>query len=124
MSWHKYKAKKQNFAGRSFDSKGEASLMTLLMLRQRAGEFVEIQQQDSVYLTDARILYRPDFKCTKPDESFLWVEFKGFETRDWRIKRRLWIHYGPGPLEIWKGSYSASKLHEIIIPKTNIIKSP
>ena len=115
----KYNAEKVTHSGYSFASKLESSLYGILLLMQKAGEIKEIQVQDTVYLTDARIMYKPDFKCTRHDDTVFWAESKGYETTDWRIKRRLWMHYGPGELQIWNGSHTNPKLHEVIKPKGN-----
>jgi hypothetical protein len=115
---HKYGAKRVDLDGRSFGSKLEASVYGLLKFREKAKEIEILQCQDHVYLTDARILYVADFKCrwTKTGE-FLWVEAKGYETSDWRLKLRLWKAYGPGQLEIFKGTYKYPQLVETIYPK-------
>jgi len=104
---NKYRNNKVELDGRSFASKLEASVYCLI-------KPAVVQCQDHVYLTDARILYIPDFKCTTFDGTFYWVEAKGLETTDYRIKRRLWQHYGPGDLHIYKGSAARPFLHEII----------
>src|SRR5690242_4921501 len=102
---NKYSNTKISHAGFSFSSKHEAAVYDILYLRMKAGEFESIQPQDSVYLTDAKILYKPDFKCIRPNGlEPLWVEAKGFKTDVWAIKRRLWKEYGPGELEIWEGT--------------------
>lgn len=111
---NKYSSTKIEHSGRSFASKLEAAVYDILYLRMKAGEFSEIQQQDTVYLTDAKIAYKPDYKCIKSDGIAFWVEPKGFETPEWRIKRRLWMHYGPGDLEVWMGSYTKPFLKEIL----------
>jgi hypothetical protein len=46
-----------------------------------------------------------------------YAEAKGFETSDYRIKRRLWTVYGPGQLTVWGGSYKKPFIKEVIIPK-------
>lgn len=115
-SENKYGAKKITAHGYSFASKGEAACYEMILAEARAGMIdKEIQVQDHVYLTDARILYIADFKI-KRDEEFEWIEFKGFETDVWRIKRRLWIHYGPGRLRIYKQKAGRLILDEIIDP--------
>ena len=60
----------------------------------------------------------PDFKveCLKTNEIY-WVEAKGFETDVYRIKRRLWLWYGPGRLEVYKGSAQRVTLFETLVPK-------
>ena len=104
-------------AGYSFASQLEAAVFNLLTLREKSGEISDIQNQDHVYLTDARICYIPDFKFfCKATNEYMWAEAKGFETDVWKIKKRLWKHYGPGKLEIYKGSKKSIQLVEIIIP--------
>lgn len=99
--------------GISFASKAEAALYQVLKLRESQGEIEDIKCQVQVYLTEAKILYKPDFSYTKNGKT-IWAEFKGFETAVWRIKRRLWKHYGPGPLEVYKGSSKNVFLFETI----------
>lgn len=100
-----------------FGSKLESSVCAFLEKKYGAEN---IQCQAKVYLTDARILYIADFKVTLPDGSEMWVEAKGAETATWRIKRKLWTYYGPGPLEIYKGTYQRPYLDETIIPKKGV----
>lgn len=104
--------------GYSFGSKLEASVYQMLKLRIAAKEIQSIQVQDHIYLTDARIGYVADFKCTLPDGSFLWVEAKGYANDRWPMKKKLYKFYGPGPLEIWGGVWQRPVLMETIIPKT------
>jgi len=107
MHW---KNKKTKLDGYTFASKLEAAVYALL----RQDKTLTIQTQDHVYLTDARILYIPDFKCTPVEGDPFWVEAKGFETDVWRIKRRLWKHYGFGKLLIYKGSAARPYLDETL----------
>lgn len=114
LRWNKFKNHPVKHAGMSFASKGESRCYDMLVLEEQAGLISNIRAQASVYLTDARILYKPDF-CVfdhKLNED-VYVEYKGMETPVWRIKRRLWMHYGPGRLRVYKGK----NLHEEIIPK-------
>lgn len=110
----KYKNQRVSTPGFSFASKFESAVYDMLYLLKLAGEIKTIQCQDVVYLTLARVIYKPDFKCTRPDGSVFWVEAKGFETAEWRIKRRLWMHYGPGDLHIYMGKHAKPILKEII----------
>ena len=124
MSWkssyfklpHKYKAERVKHAGFSFASQGEAGLHAYLKLLQQAGEILEIQVQPQVELTRARIICKPDFKLTMPDGSTRYAEFKGFETDVWRIKRKLWMFYGPAELDVYKGSGVRCRLVETLVP--------
>ncbi len=101
--------------GRSFSSKLERALYELLQQGVLDGRYSDLQCQDHVYLTEARILYIPDFRFfDEANKIMRWAEAKGFETDVWRIKRRLWKHYGPGPLDVWKGSEKNLKLVEIL----------
>lgn len=89
----------------------------ILLLREKAGEIKEIQQQINVHLTLAKILYKPDFAYTDcATGETIYVEAKGMDTQTWRIKLRLWKFYGPGTLEIWRGSYNKPFLDETVIP--------
>lgn len=109
----KYRNKKTELDGRSFASQLEASVYTMI----KGLGYEVLQCQDHVYLTNARILYVADFKCKSKAGIICWVEAKGFETSDWRIKRRLWQHYGPGVLHIYKGSAKRPFLSEEIVPE-------
>jgi len=112
----KYGSKKTNVMGYSVASKLEASVLSMLLLRVRAGEIKNLKTQASVYLTEARILYKPDFHYEENGQE-IWAEAKGFETPVWAIKLRLWRHYGPGPLLIYKGTAKRFYLDETVISK-------
>lgn len=102
---NKYAAKRTSNDGYSFASKGEASCYQLLRLREKAGEIKIIQTQVNVRLSDAQILYIPDFLIRDLKSGrVIYVEYKGFETPEWKIKKRLWKAYGPAPLQVWKGA--------------------
>lgn len=119
MAWgrsrHKFGAKKITLDGYAFGSKLEAAVYKILDDRVKNGEISDLKCQVSVYLTDARILYKPDFSYIE-NEQVVYCEAKGIETPVWRIKRRLWKHYGLGKLVIYKGSYKYPKISETIIP--------
>lgn len=107
--------------GHSFHSKLEASVYQILKLREKAGELEILQTQDHVYLSQARIGYVPDFRCRYlANGALFWVEAKGFETEKWPMIKKLWRFYGPGPLEIWKGTHMNPKLIETIVPKGTV----
>ncbi|NJM09711.1 MAG: DUF1064 domain-containing protein [Bdellovibrionaceae bacterium] len=111
----KYGAIRVKRAGLSFASQGEANLYEHLLWLERAGKIRAIRCQVSVYLTKAKILYKPDFSFVGVDTGeLIYAEFKGFETPEWRIKRRLWMHYGPGRLQVFKGGGAALRLVEEI----------
>ena len=120
MSWHrslskKYEVKKKNkydagikteLDGYSFASKSEAALYVELKKEMHAGLWVEVHCQPSVYMTDARILYKPDFMTVDPNGRIVYHESKGgFETAVWRIKRRLWPFYVGNDLVVYGYDY-------------------
>lgn len=116
---NKYGNKKQELAGRTFDSRAEASLFSLLSLRERAGEISNLAHHPgTVYLSEARIRYQPDFRFTNNETGETeWAEFKGLRTREYAIKENLWRIYGPGPLTVYVGSAARISIRERIIPK-------
>jgi len=104
--------------GRSFASKLEAALYDMLRIRVAAGELKELKCQVHVYLTEARIHMIPDFSALHVEQNTVWYfEAKGCETDVYLLKRKLWTCYGPGPLEIWKGSYKRLLYDRTIIPR-------
>jgi predicted nuclease of restriction endonuclease-like RecB superfamily len=116
MFSNKYRARRTSLDGYSFQSKLEADCYLFL----KNQEDVEIlQTQIQVHLTRAKILYKPDFKIQyKSTKEIVYVEAKGFQTASWRIKRRLWMFYGPAPLLIYQARGTRLILTETIIPKT------
>lgn len=114
----KYGNKKVEHAGIWFDSKLERSLYDILFLMQKSGKISELRHHPgTVFLSDARIQYRPDFRYVLPCGKFEWAEAKGFPNDKWPMKKKLWKHYGPGVLHIWMGSARCIKLVETITPE-------
>lgn len=101
--------------GKTFASKLEAAVYLELKNLSRTGILQILEVQPRVYLTEAKILYIPDFKCLdlRSNEVFF-VEAKGQETTDWKIKKCLWEHYGPATLHIWKGTFKRPSLQQKI----------
>lgn len=117
---HKYGARKVEIDGLKFDSTAEGEYYQELKLLQRAGEIKLIETQPKVYLTAARILYKPDF-LIEHEGDHVWIDVKGFQTRDFNLKLRLWNHYGPG--ELWivkKGRYGFHKDFKIVPGKGKV----
>lgn len=93
----KYGNKKTVYNGRKYDSKFESKIAMELDLRMKAGEFVEIIPQYRirlyVYLPDGKkadlFTYICDFRCEKPDGSYLLCEAKGAVTQIYRTKRKI-----------------------------------
>lgn len=106
-----------------FDSKLEAAVYDLLILREKAGEIRFRQSQKHIYLTDARVLYIADFEFEYvANGEIAYAEAKGYESARWPTVKKLWKHYGPGRLEIWKGTYKKPYLDETINPRYGVIR--
>lgn len=114
----KYRNERVEIHGRTFDSKLERARYAELLELEKAGHIRELQCQVQVYLSDADILYKPDFKYFDVDlNDYVHEDVKGMETAVWRIKRRLWIAYGPTVLRVLAGTIGNIKLKEEIKPK-------
>jgi hypothetical protein len=95
--YNKYNAKSTIYNGRRYASKLEARVAKDLDLRMRAGEFVEIVPQYRiklyVYLPDGKkadlFTYICDFRCERPDGTYLLVEAKGKEMDTFKVKKRI-----------------------------------
>jgi len=109
---HKYKAKKAIVDGINFDSKLESQVYLLL---KADSNIKSIDLQSKVYLTEAKILAKIDFKIELQDGSVRYVEAKGMATPVWNLKKRLWRKYGPSTLEIWGGSYTSPGLVDTVL---------
>ena len=96
---NKYNAKKIEIDGHVFDSKREAKFYQLYKLELDAGHLtaLELQPQfelqphfrDSEGKMERAIKYTPDFLLTYPDGRKLAVEVKGFRTRDYILRRKM-----------------------------------
>jgi len=76
-----------------------------------------LEVHPKLYLTEARILYKPDFKCKSKGFGHYFVEVKGFETATWKLKKRLWRAYGKDELHLYVKEKGRIYLKEIIRPK-------
>ena len=110
-------AKRVELDGYSFQSVSEGDLYVYLKNLLKLGEIDSIKCQDNIHLSEAKFLYKPDFRVTMPDGTYQWHEMKGFETDTWRRNRRLWKHYGPGKLTVWKKNPRGIYIHETILSK-------
>lgn len=115
---NKYNARPVSKAGKSFASKLESCLHDYLVDMEAKGEIKDLKLQDRVKLTEAEIVYIPDFSGIDMKTGIrVYWESKGFETEVWLLKKKLWKFYGPGPLYIFKGRAPKLSLVEVIIPK-------
>ena len=93
----KFNAKSTVYNGRRYDSKLEARVAQELDLRMKAGEFTEIEPQFRIklycYLPIGDKLnlwtYVCDFRCTKPDGTYLLAEAKGFRGQRYKDNLKL-----------------------------------
>lgn len=94
---NKYGNKKTEYNGVIYDSKYEAEIAMELHLRMKAGEFLNIEPHHPiklyVYGKDGNKInmfkYYVDFKCQKPDGTYLLVEAKGHRTQIYTIKKKI-----------------------------------
>lgn len=100
-----------------YGSKIESERAHELALLVRAGTISELHEQPRVFLTAAEISYRPDF-CYVENGVIVWEEVKGVEGERWRIVKKLWKYYGPGPLRVMRRARSGRiETAETINPK-------
>lgn len=93
----KYGNKRTEYNGKSYMSKYEARVAQELDLRLKAGEFTQIDSQYKIalytYLPNGEkavlFNYICDFRCSRPDGTYLLVEAKGHVTELYRVKRKL-----------------------------------
>lgn len=117
-SFGKTKYKSQRTAG-GYGSKLESAVNDMLLQRERNFEIKNIKRQQTIVLQGGpltvRITIRIDFTAddVKTSDTFA-IEAKGFSTRDWKLKLKLWRAKPPMALEIWGGDYRRIKLIEKI----------
>ncbi len=115
MRLPKYRSVRTN----GFSSKLENAVHDILKLRERAGEISEIKCQQQVVLQDGskdvRITWRVDFSYVdNKTRQTVFVEAKGIETNDYKLKLKMWKFNPPAPLEIYKGTHARPILVERI----------
>jgi len=117
MRRNKYNAKRIS----GFDSQLEYSVYQWLKLLEDTGQATDIKKQEKVSLTKAQVQCRIDFSYidTESNEK-IYVEAKGVETPRWRLIKKLWKHYGPGDLQVIKGTARKLDFAETIKVDKNI----
>ena len=85
---NKYHNVKVQIDGHTFDSKAEAARYQELKLMQRAGAIREFSLQPNFAL-EAGIHYRADFLVTGKDGTVWAEDVKGFETKEFKLKKKL-----------------------------------
>lgn len=100
---NKYKARKTTVCGIEFDSQAEADRYLVLLSSQQAGEISGLVLQPKYELqpsfkrngkTERAITYTADFEYIEAGQ-IITEEVKGFETKDWRLRRRLFLYQYP-----------------------------
>ncbi len=116
---NKFKAIRTN----GFSSKFENAVHEILLLKQKLGEARNIKCQRSVVLMEGppgvRINWKIDFSFENRDTDWQeeFVEAKGVETADYKLKLKLYKMIAPARLTIYKGSWQRPKVYEIIEKK-------
>jgi len=101
----KYNNTRVKVDGISFDSQGEANYYWGLKLRRQAKDIKWFALQPRFILQDGdkKIEYRADFIVAEKDGTVRVVDFKGFETDSFKLKRKLLESQYDLTLEIQKG---------------------
>lgn len=99
---NKYNARKTVMCGRTFDSRREAEVYLELLSQKQAGEIVRIGFQPSYTLlagfkdntgkNQKPITYTADFFVTYADGRSEVIEVKGRRTRDYLLRKKLFLH--------------------------------
>ena len=116
------KVERVELDGRSFRSKAEAQMYLHLKALEQAGEIENIRCESRVTLLpgprNMKVDYYADFVVfDKHHGQDIWVEVKGFETDKWKIKLKLWRHFGPGTLRLYKVGWNKLEMVEEIEPR-------
>ncbi len=94
---------------RGFGSKLEAAGYDMLKLRELSGEIKDIKCQQAVTLAEGnghRVRWKLDFSFRiVATDQLEYVEIKGIETADYKIKLKLYKMNPPAPLTVVKGTY-------------------
>ena len=99
---NKYNARKTVMCGHEFDSKREAEVYLELLAQKQAGEIVRIGFQPSYTLLEGfkdnqgnkqrAITYTADFFVKFADGHSEVIEVKGVRTRDYLLRKKLFLH--------------------------------
>lgn len=99
---NKYNARKTTVCGRTFDSKREAEWYMILCEKQRLGQIKHLECQPTYTLlegfrdnqgkTQKPISYTPDFLVEYDDGRREVIEVKGVRTRDYVLRKKLFLH--------------------------------
>lgn len=108
--------------GFKYHSALEAAVSNIILADEKAGLCRLILRQQHIHFFHAGVKlceYWPDFTVYDlVKKEIIWIEAKGMETTDWKIKLNLWRAGGPGRLFVYMGEWSRPKLTEIITPES------
>lgn len=104
--------------GEAFPSQLEAAVYQILLLRVRAGEIRDVKRQATVHLGFG-LKWKVDFSFTVVANNLeTWCEAKGMWDRQAKRNLKMWTGgAGPGPLEIWQGSWKRPIHVKTVVPK-------
>lgn len=91
---NKYGAKRQTYNGQKYDSTFEARVAEDLDWQLKAGELVEVKRQVKMSLHVSGVFitnYYVDFRTVDRHGQVKYIEAKGIETKDFLIKKRIFI---------------------------------
>lgn len=100
----KFNSKKTVIDGITFDSKAESEYYLLLKKKLIKGEIIDLDIQPCFILQEAfekdgkkyrAIKYIADFEVMYPGERVEIIDIKGFETPEFKIKRKLFENHYP-----------------------------
>ena len=104
MAYKKYNAKKATFDGITFDSKAEMNRYCELKLLEKTKEISHLILQPEFLLLEGfrykgkkiqSMKYIADFQYIEKDGTEVVEDVKGFKTKEYNIKKKLFLHkYG------------------------------
>lgn len=89
----KYRAQKTAYAGRVYDSKREAERAAELKVLWQGHEIAGIAEQVE-FLLPGGVKYRADFVILHKDGTWTIEDSKGYQTKEYRIKKKLMAEQG------------------------------
>lgn len=84
----KYGAKKTKIDGYTFDSQKEAEFYSDLKFKTMAGEIAGFCLQP-IFILTPELKYKADFIVFNNDGSFEIVDVKGFQTKEYTVKKKV-----------------------------------
>jgi hypothetical protein len=115
----KYNAKKVVIEGVQFDSTFEGKRWMELQAMKWAGEISDLRRQVHVHLT-AGIKMIVDYSYFDNHGVQVYEDAKGVETAVFKLKKRLWAEYGPGPLLL---SSAKRGVYQVVTPGQPVPKA-